>query len=96
MSKRRDSAEAYAAGNRPELAAKELAEAELLAAYLPAPLTAEELDALVSEELASAAAELGQAPGMRQMGLLVKAVSARAQGRAQGRDIAARVRARLG
>ena len=93
--RRKDSAEAYTAGNRPELAAKELAEAEILQAYLPAALTEAELDALVAEEVAAAAAALGAEPTMKQMGQIIKAVNARAAGRAEGATVAAKVRAAL-
>ena len=96
VAKRKDSAEAYAAGNRPELAEKELAEAAVLQAYLPAALTEPELDALVAEEVAAAAAALGAAPTMKQMGLIIKAVNGRAAGRADGATVAAKVRAALG
>ncbi len=51
VAKRRDSAEAYTAGNRPELAAKELSEVEVLQRYLPTALTDAELDAIVAEEV---------------------------------------------
>ena len=95
VNKRRDSAEAYAAGGRPELAAKETSEAEFLTRYLPAPLTSEELDAIVAEELAAVEADLGEKPGMKQMGTVVKAVNGRVAGRAQGKEVAARVRAAL-
>ena len=90
---RKDSAEAYEAGNRPELAEKELAEAEVLQRYLPAPLTDAELDALVAEELAAARAA-GEVT-MRQMGQLIKAVNARTDGRAEGAVVAAKVKAAL-
>lgn len=96
VAKRKDSAEAYASGNRPELAEKELAEAAILQAYLPAALTEDEVDALVAEEVAAAAAALGEKPTMRQMGMIIKAVNARAKGRADGATIAAKVRAALG
>ncbi|MGC3993429.1 MAG: GatB/YqeY domain-containing protein [Propionicimonas sp.] len=95
VAKRRDSAEAYTAGHRPELAAKELAEVEVLQRYLPAALTDVELDAIVAEEVAAAAAQLGSAPTMRQMGLVIKAVNARAAGRAEGAKVAAKVKAAL-
>ncbi len=95
VAKRRDSAEAYTAGNRPELAEKELAEIEVLQRYLPAALTDAELDAIVTEEVAAAAAQLGSAPTMRQMGLVIKAVNARAAGRAEGATVAAKVKAAL-
>ena len=95
VSKRKDSAEAYTAGNRPELAAKELAEAALLLSYLPARLTDAELDALVAAAIADAAAAAGEQPSMRQMGQIIKAVNAEAAGRADGGSIAAKVRAAL-
>lgn len=91
MRKRRDSAETYAAAGRQDLADKESAEAEFIAGYLPAPLTDVELAALVDEEIAV----LGTPATMKNMGGLVKAVTARAEGRAEGRTIAALVRARL-
>lgn len=95
VAKRRDSAEAYTAGNRPELAEKELAEVEVLQRYLPAALTDAELDAIVAEEVAAAAAALGTSPSMKQMGQVIKAVNARAAGRAQGATVAAKVKAAL-
>lgn len=91
LRKRRDSSETYASAGRTDLADKEAAEAELIATYLPAPLTPDELSALVDE----AFAELTQPPTMKQMGTLVKAVTARADGRAEGKEIAALVRGRL-
>ena len=95
VAKRRDSAEAYTAGHRPELAAKELSEVEVLQRYLPASLTDDELDAIVAEEVSAAAVSLGAAPSMRQMGLVIKAVNARAAGRAEGAKVAAKVKAAL-
>ena len=95
VAKRRDSAEAYTAGNRPELAAKELVEVEVLQRYLPTALTDSELDAIVAEEVAAAAAGIGAAPTMKQMGLVIKAVNARAAGRAEGAKVAAKVKAAL-
>lgn len=96
VNKRKDAAEAYTAGHRPELAAKELAEAELIQTYLPARLTEAELDALVTSAVAAAASDLGEQPTMKQMGQIIKAVNAEAAGRADGGTIAAKVRAALG
>jgi hypothetical protein len=95
VAKRRDSAEAYTAGNRPELAAKELQEVEVLQRYLPTALTDDELDTIVAEEVSAAAASIGGAPTMKQMGLVIKAVNARAAGRAEGAKVAAKVKAAL-
>lgn len=92
--KRLDSAATYAEAGRPELAEKEHAEADFMADYLPAPLTDEELDALVEAEVAKVKAG-GHAPSMKHMGAVVKAVNAAAAGRAQGAEVAARVKAML-
>ncbi|MDR0959624.1 MAG: GatB/YqeY domain-containing protein [Propionibacteriaceae bacterium] len=88
--KRRESATVYADAGRAELAEKETAEADLLAAYLPAPLSEDELDAIVAEEV-------GNVPDatIKQMGLIIKAVNARVQGRAEGSVVAAKVKAAL-
>jgi len=88
--KRRDSAEAYAQGNRPELAEKEEAEAKLLSAYLPAPLTEAELDQIVTEEVNAV-----DGATIKHMGMIIKAVNARTQGRADGSIVAAKVRTAL-
>ncbi len=92
--KRRDSAATYADAGRADLADKEAAEAEYMARYLPAPLTGDELERLVTEEVAALEAE-GETPSMKHMGSLVKAVNARAAGRAEGKVVAALVRASL-
>jgi uncharacterized protein YqeY len=92
---RKDSAQAYTEGGRPELAAKELAEIEVLSAYLPAMLSDEELDAIVTEEVSSAEQASGEKPTMRQMGAVIKAVNARTAGRAEGKVVAAKVKAAL-
>ena len=92
---RKDSAQAYTDGNRPELAAKELAEAEILARYLPSMLSEAELDAVVAEEVTAAEASAGEKPTMRQMGAIIKAVNGRVAGRAEGAAVAAKVKAAL-
>ncbi len=89
--KRKESSELYTTGNRPELAAKELDEVELLSTYLPAGLSEAELDAIVAEEVAAA----GEGVSMKHMGQVIKAVNARAKGRAEGGVIAAKVKAAL-
>jgi len=88
--KRRDSAQAYAQGNRPELAEKEEREAKLLSAYLPAPLTEAELDQIVTEEVNAC-----EGATIKQMGQIIKAVNIRTQGRADGSVVAAKVKAAL-
>jgi uncharacterized protein len=86
LKKRQDSIEAFEKGGRPELAAKERAEGEVLSAYLPQPLTADEITALVKGVIA----ELG-ATSKAQMGAVMKAATERAAGRADGRVLSAAV-----
>jgi uncharacterized protein YqeY len=93
--KRAESAEAFAAAGREELAAKERAEGEILARYLPTQLTDEELAAIARTAVEETAAELGEQPGPRQMGQVMKRANAAAQGRADGGRVAAAVKALL-
>ncbi|TVQ37445.1 MAG: GatB/YqeY domain-containing protein [Wenzhouxiangella sp.] len=90
IKQRRESAEQYRSGQRPDLAEAEESEIDLLAAYLPEPLSAEELSAVIDE----AVAEVG-ATDMAAMGAVMSLVKARVQGRADMRDVSARVRSRL-
>jgi len=93
--KRGEAAEAFAGAGRAEQAAKERAEAEVLAGYLPRALSDDEVAGLVREAIDSVTATTGSAPTMRQMGLVIKDVQARAEGRADGSRIAAAVKAAL-
>jgi uncharacterized protein YqeY len=88
---RREAAEVYEGAGRAELAAKETAEADLLQTYLPAALTEAELDGVVAAEVAAV-----PGAGLKQMGAIVRAVNGRVQGRAEGRLVAAKVKAALG
>ena len=80
--RRRDSIEEFDKGGRPELAAKERAELKVLEAFLPTPLTADELEALVR----AAIAETG-ATSKKEMGVVMKAAQTRAAGRADGKAL---------
>jgi uncharacterized protein YqeY len=88
--KRREAAEAFGAAGRDEQAAAERAEGEVLAGYLPAQLSDDELTALVS----SAIAETG-ASGMQGMGQVMKMLTPKVAGRADGARVAAEVRRHL-
>ncbi|OLE27583.1 MAG: glutamyl-tRNA amidotransferase [Catenulispora sp. 13_1_20CM_3_70_7] len=88
--KRREAAEAFAGGGRPEQAEREKAEGEVLARYLPAQLTDEELSALVAQAIAETGAE-----GPKGMGLVMKALNPKVAGRAEGGRVAAAVKAAL-
>ena len=90
--KRRESATAFDEGNRPELAAKERAEAEILADYLPEALSDEEVAAIIDEAIQQTGAA---DEGMKAMGKVMGIVTARTKGRADGGAVAAEVRRRL-
>ena len=93
--KRAESAEAFAAAGRDELAAQERAEGEVLARYLPTQLTDDELAAIARTAVEDTAAELGEQPGPRQMGQVMKRANAAAAGRADGGRVAAAVKTLL-
>jgi uncharacterized protein YqeY len=88
--KRREAAEAFAAAGRADQAEAERAEGDVLAGYLPAQLSDDEIASLV----AAAVAETGAA-GMPGMGKVMKAVTPRVAGRADGARVAAEVRRQL-
>jgi uncharacterized protein YqeY len=88
--RRLEAAEQFRDGGRPELADQEEAEARIIEGYLPAELGDAELDAIVQ----AAIAETG-ASGPKDMGQVMKAVMARAGGRADGKRASARVREAL-
>ena len=89
--KRRESATAYDDAARPELADRERAELAVLDDYLPQQLTDDELSVLV----AAAVAETG-ADSPRAMGSVMKVLTPRIAGRADGGRVAAAVRSALG
>jgi hypothetical protein len=88
--KRREAATAFADAGRADSAAKERAEEEIIARYLPKQLSDEELAAVVAEALAQ-----GGFTGMGQMGPAMKAAQAAVAGRAEGARVAAEVRRQL-
>ena len=88
--RRLEAASQFRDGGRPELADQEEAEAELIAGYMPAELSDEELDSIV----AAAVAETG-ASSPKDMGQVMKVVMAKSGGRADGKRASARVREAL-
>ncbi len=84
VKKRRDAIEQYEKGGRPELAEKEKKEIPVLETFLPKALSAEELEGLVKATIQ----ELG-ATSKKEMGPVIKAVQAKAAGRAEGKTISA-------
>jgi uncharacterized protein len=88
--KRREAATAFADGGRPDRAERELAEERVLAGYLPAQLSDDELAALVR-----VAVERTGATGPKDMGAVMRAVVPQVAGRADGGRVSAAVRAAL-
>ncbi len=90
--KRREAAEAFGGAGRDEQAAKERAEAEVIAGYLPEQLSEEEIATLVSATIE----ELGVGgEGMRAMGRVMGALQTQTKDRADGGVVAAQVRSQL-
>ena len=89
--KRREAATAYDSAGRADLADKERTEAEILAAYLPQPLSGAEIAALVSATIE----RLGVAGDGKAMGKVMGALQAQTRGRADGGAVAAEVRSQL-
>ena len=90
VKQRRESIAAFEQGGRADLADKEKAEIQILAAYLPEQLTEAEVDALIQ----AAIAETGAA-SMKDMGKVMGAVKAKAAGRADMGAVSARIKAAL-
>ena len=92
INKRAEAADIFAAAGRDELAARERAEAEVLAPYLPAELSEEALGAIVAEEVSR---QQEGVTGRRAMGAVIKAVRGRVGQQASGGRIAEAVKAAL-
>lgn len=88
--KRREAAEAFDGAGRPELAARERAEEQVLDGYLPAQLSDDDL-----RELVAAAVTESGATEARQMGAVMKIVSPQVSGRADGKRVSDEVRRQL-
>ena len=90
VKKRQDSIEAFEKGGRPEMAASEKAEIEILNAYLPQQLSPAEVEELVKAAIAEAGAT-----SKKDMGAVMKLVNAKSAGRADGRTLSAEVQKHL-
>lgn len=92
LKQRREAAEMFRQGGREESALAEEAEARIIETYMPAAPTEEELQAAIE----AAVAETG-ASSPKDLGVMMKAVQAKLAGkRVDGKELSARVRARLG
>lgn len=90
IKQRQDSVEGFEKGGRPELAASEKVEIDILSTYLPQALSAEEVATIVKDAIAEAGATSKQ-----QMGAVMKIVSAKAAGRTDGRTLSTEVQKQL-
>jgi uncharacterized protein YqeY len=93
--KRRDTARIYTEAGESGRAAAEIAEAEVIEAYLPRPLTAADVETIVDEAIAALKAD-GVELSQRQMGAVMKPVTAKVAGRFDGKAVSEIVRGRLG
>ncbi|NNF17848.1 MAG: GatB/YqeY domain-containing protein [Gammaproteobacteria bacterium] len=90
VKQRKESARQYRDAKRPELAEKEEAEIELLSAYLPAQLSADEVSAMIDEIIATTGAS-----SIKDMGKVMGQLKARAQGRVDMSAAGAIVRSKI-
>jgi uncharacterized protein len=91
IKQRREAADMFRKGDRPELADREEAELKLIESYMPSAPTDAEIDAAI----AAAMAETGVA-ALKQMGVVMKAAQAKLAGkRVDGKALSDRVRAKL-
>jgi len=90
IKQRRESIEMYRSGNRHDLADKEAAEIDVLQAYLPEPLGAREITALIDEAFV-----VTGAASLKDMSKIMSFIKSRAAGRADMAAVSAQVRVRL-
>jgi uncharacterized protein len=90
LKQREESAEAFRKAGREDQAASEAAEAEVIRAYLPQPLSREEMEQVVN----TAIQETG-ATTMRDMGRVMGRATQLSEGRAEGRELSALVKQKL-
>jgi len=90
IKQRKESIAQFEQGGRPDLAAKEKSEIDLLQAYLPAPLSDAEVDALIRDAIATTGAA-----SIKDMGKVMGVVKAQAAGRADMGAVSARIKAAL-
>ena len=91
IKQRRETITQFASGNRADLVAKETAEIGVLQQYLPAQMSEAEVDALIQEAIQATGAA-----SMKDMGKVMAAVKAKAQGRTDMGALSARIKQKLG
>jgi uncharacterized protein YqeY len=93
--KRGEAAQIFVTNGRGELAANERAEASVIDDYLPTQLNDDELANVVNTAIAQVAEQIGERPHVKHMGLVMKAATAIAEGKADGSRLSAAVKDRL-
>ena len=91
IKQRKESLVHFQAGNRQDLVAKEAAEITLLQGYMPSQLSDAEIDALISEAVASTGAS-----SIKDMGKVMAIIKGKAQGRTDLSKVGAKIKAKLG
>jgi uncharacterized protein len=91
IKQRKEAITQFEAGGRADLVAKETAEIAILQTYLPAQMSDAEIDGLIAEAIASTGAA-----SIKDMGKVMAAVKAKAQGRADMGAVSARIKQKLG
>jgi uncharacterized protein YqeY len=91
VKQRKEAITQFEAGGRADLVAKETAEIVILQTYLPAQMSDAEIDGLITEAIASTGAA-----SIKDMGKVMAAVKAKAQGRADMGAVSARIKQKLG
>lgn len=91
IKQRREAITQFASGGRADLVTKETAEIGVLQGYLPAQMSAAEIDALITEAIAATGAS-----SIKDMGKVMAAVKPKAQGRADMGAVSARIKQKLG
>jgi uncharacterized protein YqeY len=90
IKQRKEAITQFASGGRADLVAKETAEIAILQTYLPAQMSDAEIDGLIAEAIASSGAA-----SIKDMGKVMAAVKAKAQGRADMGAVSARIKQKL-
>jgi uncharacterized protein YqeY len=91
IKQRKEAITQFDAGGRADLVAKETAEIAILQTYLPAQMSDAEIDGLITEAIASSGAA-----SIKDMGKVMAAIKAKAQGRADMGAVSARIKQKLG
>lgn len=94
--KRRDTARIYTEAAEAGRANQEINEALIIEGYLPDMLTGAEVFQIIDKAISQVTKETGEKPGVRQIGPVMKLVTAEVAGRFDGKQVAGLVKARLG